>query len=149
MTALALRRQWLGSAAAIAILVYALFAPVLVAEGSQTGPGSGLCSNITPTIYAQDGRVTYGTPGDDYIQGTPGNDVIYALGGNDKVCGDAGNDRLFGGNGNDILWGHVGNDKFSCGPGNDWVGVNWGNNDKHIGADCEYIIAGNNPKGDG
>jgi hypothetical protein len=105
-------------------VVALLLAIVVVAVGwsalpSEGGTGAGCAGLPPPTIVAQPGVVTAGTPGDDVIYGTSGDDRIAGLAGNDVLVGLGGNDQLSGGDGNDILCGGDGNDSLSGGNGDD------------------------------
>lgn len=97
------------------------------------------CLGRPPTITAQPGELTNGTPGDDVIVGTNGADRIDGGGGEDRICGyggndqivsgdgplsadgGAGNDEIAGGDAEDRLVGADGNDNITSGKGNDYI----------------------------
>lgn len=73
-----------------------------------------------------DGKIIYGTSGNDNLTGTPGNDIILGFEGNDNIEGNSGNDCLLGGPGDDKINGNNGEDYIDGGPGDNRLNGNNG-----------------------
>lgn len=100
-----------------------------------------VCS-LPPTIVAEPGGETHGTPGDDIIRGTDGPDQIFGNGGNDIICAGGGADRIVTGGGNDFVDAGPGNDTVEDSGGHNLIRLGTGDDSASSGAGDDFLGGG-------
>ncbi|TAN67490.1 MAG: hypothetical protein EPN17_10980, partial [Methylobacter sp.] len=88
-------------------------------QGTAESVTSASTANVANPPVTIEGKVIYGTKGNDKLVGGNGNDSLFGAAGNDKLAGGNGDDSLFGDGGNDKLDGGAGNDYLNGGKGDD------------------------------